>query len=158
MCGRAFHMNGWFASLFGCRNIPSCIAAVWRKDFIFVMEHDDIAAPVRSGRSQKQSSNAGGWERVQRELRSHRVLVRSELAETLPRVLWNPVQLQQVMINLTTNAIDAMNSVSNRERMLRVASEVVAAARSADHRRGLRNRHRSEESRSDFREVFYHKS
>jgi signal transduction histidine kinase len=63
--------------------------------------------------------------RVQRELRSHRVLVRSELAETLPRVLGNPVQLQQVMINLITNAIEAMGSVSNRERMLRVASEVL---------------------------------
>jgi signal transduction histidine kinase len=61
---------------------------------------------------------------VQGELKAHRVLVRTALAEGLPRVSADGVQLQQVIVNLSTNAIEAMGSVTDRERILRVASEV----------------------------------
>ena len=57
------------------------------------------------------------------ELQNRPIDVRAELAETLPAVTADRVQLQQVMFNLVTNAIDAMDSVNDRDRILRVKSE-----------------------------------
>ncbi len=45
---------------------------------------------------------------VQRELTSHQVSLRTELAPTLPMILGDRVQLQQVIINLVMNGIEAM--------------------------------------------------
>ena len=45
---------------------------------------------------------------VQRELISHRVSLRTELAPAPPMVLGDRVQLQQVIINLVMNGIEAM--------------------------------------------------
>ena len=39
------------------------------------------------------------------------ISVRTELAQDLPQVMGDRVQLQQVMLNLMTNSIDAMKSV-----------------------------------------------
>ena len=55
---------------------------------------------------------------MQRELVSHRVLLRIELAPALPAVLADRVQLQQVIINLVMNGIEAMQSVTDRPREL----------------------------------------
>jgi PAS domain S-box-containing protein len=51
---------------------------------------------------------------VQRELSSHQVSLRMELAPALPRILGDRVQLQQVIINLVMNGIEAMRSVTDR--------------------------------------------
>jgi signal transduction histidine kinase len=59
---------------------------------------------------------------VQRELISHQVSLRMELAPTLPMVLADRVQLQQVMINLVMNGIEAMRSVTDRTRELLIGS------------------------------------
>jgi C4-dicarboxylate-specific signal transduction histidine kinase len=59
---------------------------------------------------------------VQRELISHRVSLRLELAPTLPMILGDRVQLQQVMINLVMNGIEAMQSVTDRPRQLAIRS------------------------------------
>jgi PAS domain S-box-containing protein len=59
---------------------------------------------------------------VQRELNSHRVSLRMELAPALPLILGDRVQLQQVMINLVMNGIEAMQSVTNRPRELAIRS------------------------------------
>jgi PAS domain S-box-containing protein len=48
--------------------------------------------------------------------------VRLELAEPLPAVLGNPVDLQQVFVNLGRNAIEAMRASDNDERSLTVSS------------------------------------
>src|ERR1700688_711277 len=59
---------------------------------------------------------------VQRELTSHRVSLRMELAPALPMILGDRVQLQQVIINLVMNGIEAMQSVTDRPRELAIRS------------------------------------
>ena len=49
--------------------------------------------------------------------------VQIELAEQLPNVIADQVQLQQVMLNLITNAIEAMKSLSNHPRTLRIETK-----------------------------------
>jgi PAS domain S-box-containing protein len=59
---------------------------------------------------------------VQRELASHQVSLRTELAPALPKILGDRVQLQQVIINLVMNGIEAMQPVSDRPRELVIRS------------------------------------
>jgi PAS domain S-box-containing protein len=61
-------------------------------------------------------------ELVQRELVSHRVSLRTELAPALAKILGDRIQLQQVIINLLMNAIEAMQPVTDRPRELVVRS------------------------------------
>jgi PAS domain S-box-containing protein len=57
------------------------------------------------------------------ELESHRVLLQINLHDALPEVMAERVQLQQVLLNLIMNAVDAMSSVADRERRLTIRSE-----------------------------------
>jgi PAS domain S-box-containing protein len=59
---------------------------------------------------------------VQRELIGHHVLLRMELAPALPMVAGDRVQLQQVIINLVMNAIEAMQPVTDRPREMVIRS------------------------------------
>jgi two-component system sensor kinase FixL len=59
---------------------------------------------------------------VQRELLTNRVVLRLELASGLPPVLADRVQLQQVIMNLAVNGIQAMSGTGDRPRELLVAS------------------------------------
>ena len=54
----------------------------------------------------------------------NRILLQSELAQTLPPVLGDRVQLQQVLLNLIMNGIEAMTAVTNRPRTLSVQSRI----------------------------------
>jgi PAS domain S-box-containing protein len=49
---------------------------------------------------------------LQNEIKRHSVIVHLELAENLPEVIADRVQLQQVLMNLMLNAIEAMQGVS----------------------------------------------
>jgi PAS domain S-box-containing protein len=60
---------------------------------------------------------------VDREMLSHQVAVRTKLAEDVPAVFGDRVQLQQVIINLIMNGIDAMVPVVDRPRELVIRSE-----------------------------------
>jgi PAS domain S-box-containing protein len=59
---------------------------------------------------------------VQRELSNHRVSLRTEFAPDLPTVLGDRVQLQQVIINLAMNGIEAMQPITERPRELVIRS------------------------------------
>ena len=66
---------------------------------------------------------------VQREMDGHRVSLRIELALALPMILGDRVQLQQVIINLVMNGIEAMQSVTDRPRELVIRSQQDEARR-----------------------------
>ena len=57
---------------------------------------------------------------VRPELRRKSVALRMELAPDLPRVLADRVQVEQVLMNLILNALDALNEVTERSRVLRI--------------------------------------
>ena len=57
------------------------------------------------------------------ELKSRQVSLSLQLLDNLPSVRADRVQLQQVLLNLITNAIDSMASVTDRPHMLSVRSE-----------------------------------
>jgi C4-dicarboxylate-specific signal transduction histidine kinase len=59
----------------------------------------------------------------QREMLSQRVSLRTELASALPPVLGDRVQLQQVVINLVMNAVEAMAPVTDRPRDMLIRSQ-----------------------------------
>jgi PAS domain S-box-containing protein len=59
---------------------------------------------------------------VRTELLSHAVSLRTELANGLPTVMGDRVQLQQVVLNLIMNGIEAMAAVENRSRDLVIRS------------------------------------
>jgi PAS domain S-box-containing protein len=56
------------------------------------------------------------------EAANNRVSVRTQLAEGLPHVQGDRVQLQQVLLNLIINAIEAMRDVGEEERELLISS------------------------------------
>jgi len=57
------------------------------------------------------------------ELTSHSVAVTVELASELPLVMGSKIQLQEVVVNLAQNAIDAMAPIKEARRALKVKTE-----------------------------------
>jgi PAS domain S-box-containing protein len=58
------------------------------------------------------------------EMRRHHILLQTELGNGLPRVWGDRVQLQQVILNLIMNAIEAMSEVSDGSRQLLIGTRV----------------------------------
>ena len=56
------------------------------------------------------------------ELDAAKVTIELELADSIPLISAHKGQLQQVVLNIVTNAADSMLSIDNRERLLRVRS------------------------------------
>jgi signal transduction histidine kinase len=57
------------------------------------------------------------------ELKSHNVTTRIQLASQLPPVIGHSGQLQEVIVNLIQNAVDAMDSVDDDRRILQVRTK-----------------------------------
>jgi PAS domain S-box-containing protein len=64
---------------------------------------------------------------AEHELKIHDIVIRADLAPQLPSVAGDRVQLQQVLLNLIVNAIEAMSGVHDRAREL----NIVTAAKDA---------------------------
>jgi C4-dicarboxylate-specific signal transduction histidine kinase len=60
---------------------------------------------------------------TQSEARRNEVTLRMELAANLPPVMGDRVQLQQVVMNLILNAIEAMSTVEDRERVVVIGTQ-----------------------------------
>jgi PAS domain S-box-containing protein len=59
---------------------------------------------------------------LRNELTRNRVNLRTELAPNLPRIAGDPVELQQVLINLIINALEAMRPATKQPRKLLIRS------------------------------------
>lgn len=86
---------------------------------------ENIRAIFRKGPGSKTSLDVGALVEdslalARAGLDSHRISVEAEPGKRLPRVAGDQIQLQQVMLNLITNAIDAMAAVAEDRRILRV--------------------------------------
>ena len=57
------------------------------------------------------------------DLQRNRVILRSELADDLPPVTGDRIQLQQVILNLLLNAVDALSAVDDRHLLVRTERE-----------------------------------
>jgi signal transduction histidine kinase len=57
---------------------------------------------------------------VSRDLRQHRITVRTELADDLPNVSGDRIELQQALFNIMNNAIEAMTAETDDKRILTV--------------------------------------
>jgi C4-dicarboxylate-specific signal transduction histidine kinase len=54
------------------------------------------------------------------ESAAHHVTIRTDLTEDMPPVMGDRVQLQQVLLNLVVNGIDAMNATEEAKRILTI--------------------------------------
>ena len=60
---------------------------------------------------------------VRDDLQRHRILIKAESSAGLPQIIGDRIQLQQVLLNLITNAVDAMEA-KDGPRILRVGANV----------------------------------
>jgi hypothetical protein len=74
---------------------------------------------------------------AQDEIQKRLIVVETRLDVRLPTVIADRVQLQQVIFNLITNAAEAMDTVNDRPRVLRLRRDLVADGNVApDHPAG----------------------
>ena len=64
---------------------------------------------------------------LRHQLIDRRVAVETDLADNLPAILGDPVQLQQVLLNLIMNAMDAMASTPDALRRIQISTRATAA-------------------------------
>ena len=64
---------------------------------------------------------------LRQQLIEHRVTVETDLTDSLPVMLGDPVQLQQVLLNLVMNAMDAMASTPDALRRIQICTRATEA-------------------------------
>ena len=67
---------------------------------------------------------------TQPELQKNRVSLRTQFAVDLPTAVGDKIQLQQVILNLVVNAIEAMSGVTENQRELHVSSQKITESHS----------------------------
>jgi signal transduction histidine kinase len=82
--------------------------------------------PVRKDRLEVNEAISGVIGLTRGEALKNDVQVRTQLAEGLPDVQGSRVQIQQVMLNLIVNAIEAMSQMSDDRRELLISTQAEA--------------------------------
>jgi signal transduction histidine kinase len=62
---------------------------------------------------------------IEVDLRTERIFISLQLRDGLPQIVADRGQLQQVFLNLSMNAIEAMRPITDRARLLRIKSDVI---------------------------------
>jgi len=88
---------------------------------------EGIRAMFQKGRQEKEFVDINQLiretlELVRSKAQKTRIVLRSDLADNLPPMFGRRIQLQQVMFNLFTNAIEAMDAAADDNRLLVVSS------------------------------------
>jgi signal transduction histidine kinase len=89
---------------------------------------DAIRALFRKGDQQRQRIDVNViildvLGSLRRELQARGIQVRTELASDLPLIDGHRGQVQEVLINLVNNALEAMDTTENRDRVLRLTTD-----------------------------------
>ena len=84
-----------------------------------------VRALVKKGEPAKERLDVNGvideiLALTEGEVRRNNVSLQTDLAANLPAIIGDRVQLQQVILNLIINGIEAMNTIKDRERVLRI--------------------------------------
>jgi signal transduction histidine kinase len=66
---------------------------------------------------------------LRHEIQSHRVTVTRQLADEAPKVLGDRIQFQQVIVNLTVNAIQAIEHAQSTQREINIGVTVLDAVK-----------------------------
>jgi PAS domain S-box-containing protein len=93
-------------------------AAIIRRIREFLRRGKEELMPIDLG-----TSVADALALIHSQIRERNVALRVVVADGLPPVLSDRVQVQQVVVNLAMNAIEAMAAVTDRERTLEVRTE-----------------------------------
>ena len=64
---------------------------------------------------------------MREELTRYDIIINTQLLDELPPIVGHRGQLQEVLLNLIQNAIDAMRTMTDRSRVLRVRTELQGA-------------------------------
>jgi C4-dicarboxylate-specific signal transduction histidine kinase len=83
--------------------------------------------PPPAGLARHQRHDPGCPRAGARQVHRHRVMLKTHLAEPVPLVRADLIQLQQVLLNLLINAIEAMSGVGDSPRQLTVQSDTDTA-------------------------------
>jgi C4-dicarboxylate-specific signal transduction histidine kinase len=93
-------------------------AAIIRRIREFLRRGKEELAPIDLG-----TSVADALALIHSQIRERNIALRVVVVDGLPPVLSDRVQVQQVVVNLAMNAIEAMAAVTDRERTLEVRTE-----------------------------------
>ena len=103
------------------------LAEMERASFSVSEVFENIRALFRNPAQEKQLLDLNelaltALQTLSSDLNDRGIAIRTELTPELPQVLGHKGQLQEVLLNIIQNAMDAMDGVANRPRTLRVTS------------------------------------